>query len=241
MTDFLITPLAQDPAYHLFADQRALFGVPNFWNVASNFLFLVVGALGLREASRHMQDPLREAWFVFFAGILLTALGSGYYHLAPDNHSLAWDRLAMTIGFMSFLAIVIGEYVSPRWGARLLVPLLIAGAFSVWYWIRTEGLGAGDLRPYAVVALGPLALIVPLVLARRERSDLSPFIGWMLLFYVAAKLAEHYDREIYAAGELLSGHSIKHLAAALASACLLLALTRRRREQRRSRVADFPG
>ena len=240
MTDFLTTPLAQDPAYHLFADQRMLLGVPNFWNVVSNLAFLVVGALGIREARLHAEDPLREAWLVFFAGIFLTALGSGYYHLAPDNHTLAWDRLAMTIGFMSFLAIVIGEYASLRWAARLLVPLLIAGAFSVWYWIRTETVGAGDLRPYAVVAFGPLALIVPLVLFRRKRSDLSPYIGRMLLFYVAAKLAEHYDRALYAVGELLSGHSIKHLMAALGAASLLIALARRRRGRRRSGATEFP-
>jgi hypothetical protein len=228
MVEFFTSPLAQDPAYHLFADQRTLFGIPNFWNVASNLPFLVVGALGMRETARHHDDPLRRVWHVFFAGIFLTAFGSGYFHLDPDNESLAWDRLTMTIGFMSFVAIVIGEYLSLTWARRLLLPLLLIGAGSVLYWIRTESLGVGDLRPYGAVQFLPMLLIPAVVLVRRDRSDLGKYIGWMIAFYVAAKLSEHYDRQLYAAGELLSGHSLKHMLAALGAASLLLALYRRR-------------
>jgi hypothetical protein len=236
ITDLLSSPIAQDPAYHLFADYRTFLAVPNFWNVMSNVPFIVVGALGFRFSLRITNDPLRNAWLVFFAGIFLTAFGSGYYHLAPDNDTLAWDRLTMTIGFMSFVAIVIGEYVSVAWGRRLLVPLLATGAASVFYWVYTESLGAGDLRPYALVQFLPMLLIPLVVIARRSRSDLGPYIAWMIAFYVAAKVAEHYDAEIFAAGTLLSGHSLKHIFAALAPACLLFGLRRRRW----SPVSDFP-
>jgi len=44
---FLLQPIPQSEAYHNFADKRALFGIPNFLNVVSNLLFLVVGALGI--------------------------------------------------------------------------------------------------------------------------------------------------------------------------------------------------
>ncbi|NCF13775.1 MAG: alkaline phytoceramidase, partial [Gammaproteobacteria bacterium] len=108
--DLLSNPVVQDPAYHLFADGRTLLAIPNFWNVVSNLPFLVVGAIGFQVALEKKQEPLRAAWLAFFAGVFLTAFGSGYYHLAPDNESLAWDRLTMTIGLMSFVAIVIGEY-----------------------------------------------------------------------------------------------------------------------------------
>jgi hypothetical protein len=236
ITGLLSSPIAQDPAYHLFADPRALLGIPNFWNVMSNLPFVIVGALGFRVSLKNTDDPLRSAWLVFFAGIFLTAFGSGYYHLAPDNETLAWDRLTMTIGFMSFVAIVIGEYLSVAWGRRLLVPLLAAGAASVFYWAHTESLGAGDLRPYALVQFLPMLLIPLVAIARRSRSDLGPYIAWMIAFYVAAKVAEHYDTEIFAAGNLLSGHSLKHIFAALAPACLLFGLRRRRR----SPVSDFP-
>ena len=228
IADLLSSPIAQDPNYHLFADHRTLLAIPNFWNVMSNLPFLIVGTLGFRASLQMTEDPLRSAWLVFFAGIFLTAFGSGYYHLAPDNDTLAWDRLTMTIGFMSFVAIVIGEYLSVAWGKRLLVPLLVAGAASVFYWTHTESLGAGDLRPYALVQFLPMLLIPVIVIARRSRSDLSLYIAWMIAFYVAAKIPEHFDGEIYAAGNLLSGHSIKHVLAALAPACLLVGLMKRR-------------
>jgi len=228
LIDLISNPLAQDPAYHQFADQRTLLSIPHFWNVASNLPFLIVGTLGITETIHHKTDPLRTAWLVFFAGIFLTAFGSGYFHLDPNNETLAWDRLTMTIGFMSFVAITIGEYMSVSWSRRLLLPLLVVGAGSVLYWSHTESLGVGDLRPYAAVQFLPMLVIPVVVLVNRERSDLGKYIAWMIAFYVAAKFAEHYDREIYAAGELLSGHSLKHVLAALGPACLLLGLRRRR-------------
>src|SRR5215831_653555 len=42
----LLPKIPQDQAYHLFADQRALVGIPNFWNFVSNIPFAVVGAVG---------------------------------------------------------------------------------------------------------------------------------------------------------------------------------------------------
>lgn len=227
IVDIISNPIAQDPAYHLFADQRTLLGIPNFWNVMSNLPFLIVGAAGMSTVLRGNTDPLRKLWLVFFAGIFLTAFGSGYFHLEPDNSSLAWDRLTMTIGFMSFVAIVIGEYLSIDLGKRLLRPLLIVGAATVVYWLHTESQGAGDLRPYALVQFLPMVLIPIIAIARRTHSDLGRYIAWMILFYTAAKLAEHYDAEIFAVGNLLSGHSLKHVFAALAPASLLVGLRRR--------------
>ena len=101
LVDLIISPIAQDQAYHLFADQRSVLGIPNFWNVMSNLPFLLVGVAGISFVHRNVRDPLRNLWLVFFAGIFVTAFGSGYFHLAPNNGTLAWDRLTMTIGFMS--------------------------------------------------------------------------------------------------------------------------------------------
>ena len=229
MIEFLMNPVAQDPAYHAFADPRDLLGIPNFWNVVSNLTFLAAGWAGLVETARHRADPLHLAWFTFFAGILLTALGSAWYHLAPDNESLAWDRLAMTVGFSGFVAIIVGEYASIAWPRRLLVPLLLAGIASVGYWIVTEQSGDGDLRAYALIQFLPLLAIPALVWVRRERSSLSPWVGAMLALYALAKLVEHYDAAIYGAGQLLSGHTLKHFAAALGAAALLAGLRRKRR------------
>ena len=227
IVDLLSSPIAQDPAYHQFADQRTLLGIPNFWNVVSNVPFIIVGALGFQFAWENKQEPLRIVWLAFFAGIFLTAFGSGWYHLAPNNVSLAWDRLTMTIGLTSFVAIVIGEYLSVDWGKRLLVPLLLAGAGSVLYWIHTESQGAGDLRPYAAVQFLPMLLVPIIVIARRAHSDLGPFIVCMIAVYFVAKAPEHFDAQVFAADNLLSGHSIKHVLSALAPVCLLVGLRKR--------------
>src|SRR5258708_1963065 len=101
----------QDSRYHNFADQRHLLGIPNFWNVISNAPFLVVGVLGLWALlfgrPTGILPELKAGYVAFFLGTALVAFGSSYYHLRPDNETLFWDRLPMTIAFMSFFAVVI--------------------------------------------------------------------------------------------------------------------------------------
>jgi len=225
----LADPVAQDPAYHLFADRRSILGIPNFFDVVSNLPFAAVGAAGLYFVSRNTGiSSNRLAWQVFFAGVTLTAAGSGYYHVAPQNDTLVWDRLPMTIAFMGFVAIVTGEYLSDRLARQLLLPLLAIGSASVFYWAHTESLGRGDLRAYALVQFLPMLLIPLVILLHRGRSDLGPYIGLMIFFYITAKLLEFFDTAVFAAGGLVSGHSLKHVLAAMAPASLLYGLQQRR-------------
>ena len=226
-----VDPVAQDPLYHIFADQRPMAGVPNFLNVMSNLPFLIVGILGWRTiaANEEAVTPATKlAWIVFFFGIALTAFGSGYFHLQPNNDTLVWDRLPMTIGFMSLMSIIVSEYFSPRLGQQMLIPLLLIGAGSVAYWAYTESLGAGDLRPYAIVQFLPMLLIPMIIILYRGRSDLGRYVWWMVGFYLAAKLAEQLDDNLFALGNAMSGHSLKHLLASLAPASMLYGLTQRR-------------
>jgi hypothetical protein len=72
-------------------------------------------------------------------------------------------------------------------------------------------------------------LLIPLViLLNREKSDLGRYVGLMIVFYLAAKVFEFYDGQVYAAGHLLAGHTLKHLFAAMAPASILYGLVRRR-------------
>jgi len=232
-----VDPVPQDPNYHAFADQAALLGIPNLLNVASNLPFLIVGVLGWQLILRHEQTvtpATRIAWLVFFFGIMLTAFGSGYFHLNPNNDTLFWDRLPMTIGFMSLISIIIAEYFSEKTGRLSLLPLLLIGIGSVIYWAHSETLGRGDLRPYAVVQFLPMLLIPLIIVLYRTRSDLGRYIWWMIAFYVAAKLAEQLDDVLYAAGNLVSGHTVKHLLASLAPASLLYGLNERRNNHPRN-------
>src|SRR5262249_40874216 len=90
--------IPQSQAYHQFADQRTLLGIPNFWNVVSNLPFIAVGAVGLWG---YRDKP---AIIVIFAGIFLTGFGSAYYHWNPNDGTLFWDRLPMALAFSAIMA-----------------------------------------------------------------------------------------------------------------------------------------
>jgi hypothetical protein len=226
----LTSPVPQDPAYHLFADGRSLFGIANSLNVLSNLPFLLVGSWGLVYVLRNKPcaGELAAAYAVFFLGIFLTGFGSGYYHLAPANGTLVWDRLPMTIGFAGLFSVVIGEFVSTRRGRQLLLPLLAVGAGSVVYWASTEARGAGDLRPYAVVQFLPMLLTVVILAAYGKDKPATRYFWVVILFYVLAKVAEFYDVAIFSALGAISGHSLKHLLASLSPVAILFALAARR-------------
>ena len=232
----LSSPVPQDPAYHQFADGRTLLGVSNFWNVMSNLPLMIIGLWGMLIVFRHHNivclPGLELAYIVFFAGILLTAFGSAYYHLNPANDPLVWDRLPMTIGFAGLFSVILGEFVSPRIGRTILIPLLLIGIASVEYWAYTETNGQGDLRPYVVVQFLPMILVPAILLTYKPAIGSAKYFWYMLLFYVFAKLFEFIDSELYAASGVISGHSMKHVFAAMASATLLYALMQRRHVMR---------
>ena len=227
---FLIPAEPQPIAYHEFADQRAAFGIPNFLNVVSNFAFFVVGIAGLVIAlgrrARFQFSIERWPYVVFFAGVLCTAAGSSYYHWAPDNESLFWDRLPMTVAFMALVSSQIVDRISIRAGLALLVPMLILGAASVVYWRVTERAGAGNVIPYAVLQ-GYSVVIMLLMATLPSRYTRGNSLYWVFAWYVLSKILEAYDSEILELGHIVSGHTLKHLAAAIAGVPVCLMLTRR--------------
>ena len=213
----LLAPIKQDSNYHLFADNRTIAYVANFFNVVSNLPFVIIGYLGIRlirsTSLPLMVTGLKSAYWLFFSGVFMTGFGSAYYHLQPDNTTLLWDRLPMTILFMAFFCIVIGECISVVIAKRLLLPLLALGVISVFYWYFTEHQGHGDLRPYILVQFLPVVLI-PLILWLYDGNQNGCQYVWAVLgMYVLAKLAESMDSAIYQQLGFISGHSIKHLLA----------------------------
>lgn len=228
----LIPRMDLPPSYHHFADQRSWLGIPNFGDVLSNLAFLVSGLCGLtflsREASSNQFGDPRERWpyAILFLGLLLTAFGSAYYHWAPSDARLVWDRLPMTIVFMPLVAALITERINPKLGLYLLPFLTALGIVSVIHWHGTVQRGAGDLRFYgAVQVYAVLTLLAALLLpARYSRgSDLLVIAG----FYAFAKICEMADRQIYSVGHIISGHTLKHLAAGLAGFWILRMLQKR--------------
>lgn len=220
----LVPPLAQPLRYHDFADQRPLWGLPHAWSVATNLGFVLVGALGLRRLHQGRASFIdgRERWpyALFFLSVVAVGLGSAHYHLAPSNETLFWDRLPMSVAFMALFSTVLVERLGPRIGLRLFPWLALAGPLSVVWWLLSERAGAGDLRAYAVVHFYPL-LLIPLLLALFEpRYTRGGDLLLVLALYLAALGAERLDREIFNLGGWLSGHTLKHLLAALAAAWL---------------------
>jgi hypothetical protein len=223
---FCLPPIPQDQTYHAFADHRTMLGVPNFLNVASNLPFLVVGVLGLRlllcRGGVGPEGPIlerAERWplLVLFTGVSLTAFGSAYYHLSPDNDRLVWDRLPMTAAFMGFFASMIGERIGVRAGAWLLGPLLWLGFASVFNWHMGERRDAGDLRLYVYVQFYPMVAIPLLMCLFPARYTRTRDVLVALVCYFTAKVLETgpVDHGIYGMSQLVSGHTLKHLAAAL--------------------------
>ena len=223
--------IPQSQRYHNFADQRVVLGIPRFFDVISNLPFILVGLLGLYKSlvskTITVGKENQKNYNVFFIGLALLGVGSGYYHLAPSNESLVWDRIPITIAIMALSAIVFGEFVSTRLGAILLIPLVTIGILSVLYWYWSETTGSGDLRPYALVQFLPM-MALPIVFVFFNSAKTKTNGYWVLLSaYFIAKLCEHFDKEIYDILEFVSGHTLKHLFAALGLYFLLLSFQRR--------------
>jgi hypothetical protein len=227
-------PIPQDPDYHRFADQRVLLGIPHAGDVLSNVAFLLAGVPGLALLWRKPLAGVfasraeRISYLFFFAGVSLTAFGSAYYHFAPDSQRLFWDRLPMTLGFLSLLSSVIAERVSPRLSSLLLWPLLALGAASVLYWRLTQDAGGGDLRLYALVQYGSALVIALLLLLFPPRYTHAGLFWAVAGAYALAKLCELFDAPILRISGVVSGHSLKHLFAALSAGLVFAMLWRRR-------------
>ncbi len=231
----LLWPAMPQPlTYHAFADCRTLWSVPNFFNVLSNLPFLVGGGLGLALIWRGggaFIDPREQLpYLVFFLGAALTSFGSAWYHLAPDNTRLVWDRLPMTLGFAGLVSAALAERLDARVGLRALWPLLIIGAGTVVYWYATERMNAGNIIPYGAFQGWSILAIVLLIAAfPARRYSHGSLLAWAAGWYGIAKIFETYDLGVYrlTAG-LMSGHTIKHLVASAAVFAILRQLRLRR-------------
>jgi hypothetical protein len=235
LAGLLAGPIPQDPAYHRLADGRAWLGVPNGLNVLSNGAFVLVGALGLCSVldagtwRGAFREP-RERWpyLIFFGGLLLTGFGSAYYHWAPGNRRLLWDRLPLAITLMGLLAATIAERIGVRPALRLLGPLVALAGASVVYWHLTELRGGGDLRPYALVQFYPIVAVPLMLWLLPPRYTRGGDLLAAAATYAVARLPELGDAWVFSLTQVVSGHTLKHLLAALAGYWVLHMLRHRR-------------
>jgi hypothetical protein len=223
---FSFPRIGQDPSYHHFADQREILNVPNFFNVITNLPFVIIGLVGLFVLPNKMskENNFSSANLTLFLGVTAIGIGSAWYHYHPTNATLVWDRIPMTVTFMSYFSIIVSRYINQKIGSFILVPLLFIGIFSVVYWYVTEQNGNGDLRLYALVQFYPM-LCIPFILFLYPASkSVRLKIVSVIVVYAFAKLAEHEDETIFNIDHIISGHSLKHLFASLSVFLILLTL-----------------
>jgi hypothetical protein len=229
---FAVPPIRQDLAYHALADQRRLIGVPHALNVFSNAGFVIAGGWAFVRVARAGLDRWeRVAGHTFALGLVLTGLGSAWYHLAPGNATLVWDRLPLSTLFPVVFAVAIGDRVSVAAGRLLLAPLVLGAIASVLWWQQTD-----DLRAYVLAQFLPMVLIPLMLVLLPGHRPVTPLVTGVAL-YAAAKLAELGDHAVFALGGLVSGHTLKHLMSAVAAGFIVLWLA----PQRDRRGAGGPG
>lgn len=217
-------PIVQWADYHRFADVRSWSVLPNAWNVLSNLPF----ALAALWAWPRLRGA-GAAWQSFCIAIALTSIGSSIYHWAPDDLSLLIDRLPIAWACSTLLCAFLAERVSPRWRSLASVVLaLAASSVAVAWWGVGMAQGSGDLRPYVFVQFMPM-LVIPAALLMRMpvlSQDAVPAFSWWsaLALYACAKAVEAADAAVLEiTAHAVSGHSLKHLLAALAAWLLLRA------------------
>ncbi len=215
----LLAPALPAAAWHIphFVDNRSWLGVPNAGDVLSNLAFIAMGVWGSERLRARNDAPVGASWF--FVGLILTGLGSGFYHLDPDApQRLVADRVGMAVVFAGFLALASSERISTRAGEVVLVLTMVAGLLAAW--VAHE-----NLTPWVIMQFGGMALAAGLALMRPRPGAIGVRLGGVLVFYVVAKLLEQGDAAVFeATGHVISGHTLKHLAAALAAWPLIRAL-----------------
>lgn len=224
----VIAPHIHQPdSYHNFADQRTLLCIPCALDVLSNVPFAIAGILGLvllrkNAPLRQHNQTLHDMFMLFFYGLVITSVCSSVYHLNPNNQFLWLDRMGMTVSFAGILGVAVSSRISNRAGRATAYTILIAAPMSLWIWQTND-----NLTPWCILQLSGVLLILVLGCIKSKNNMLRVPLVPIALWYALAKLFETFDQQIFilTAGGV-SGHSLKHVIAAMAAAPILLMLYR---------------
>lgn len=209
--------VAQPLHQHVFADQRMWAGIPFAMDVLSNLAFAAWGIAGLAcvhgLVKRKPINTEHALTGLFFAGLVITAAASSWYHLQPDDAGLGIDRLGMVLALAGLLGLAIAGRVSHRAGAVTGGAILVLGPLCICFW-----LASGNVLPWLVIQFGGMALMVWMAALKPLPGALPVRWGVVVAVYAAAKLLKLADHQIYnLTGQLISGHSLKHLVASVAA------------------------
>jgi hypothetical protein len=231
----LVAPaVAQSAHHHHFADRRAWAWIPFASDVLSNLPFLLWGGLGLTllgQQARGVGYCAAAAscglMGLFFAGLVVTAFMSAFYHWQPDNAGLVLDRLGMVVAFAGLMGLAAAGRVSARAGELLALAVLLLGPLSIWVWSAS-----GNVLPWAVLQFGGMLLVLCLALLKPLPGAPAIRWGWVIVIYALAKCFELADEAVFAAtSQLVSGHSMKHVVASVAAWPVVSALMAHRKSR----------
>jgi hypothetical protein len=216
----VLSPHGHDHLYahgHPFVDARVWLGIPNAFDVLSNAPLGLAGLWGLATLKWSTPSGLRASTHlvlrVFFWGLLCTAAGSAIYHWAPDAPGLVLDRLGMAVTFAGALGLSMAERVGARIARHAMLAVWVLGGLSA-----VMPLAHGNVLPWAVVQFGGLAFLVWAALRQPLPFAIGVSLGGVLALYALAKLFELGDASVFeATGGWVSGHTLKHVTAALAA------------------------
>jgi hypothetical protein len=221
VTFICIGPISQPLSYHDFADKRLLLGIPYALNVLSSLTFLLAGLYGVMQTYNAFKNSLLDKltymfYMLFFIFIMLVTLGSIYYHLDPNNTTLFWDRLLVSIAETSLGGgLILERSGNYKAGLAISLSLIIFGIFSVIYWGYSEQLGSGDLRLYGITQVLP-ALIALAVIMKYPQKKLDKYLIYGIFLLIIARITEVNDHLFFNISyNLLSGHTLKHLLSAV--------------------------
>lgn len=225
----VVGKIEQDQHYHEFADEYPLFGIPNALNVLSNIPFTVIGIIGLFNFRKMAANQKELSWIALwmFLGFTLIGFGSAYYHIDPTSKTLIWDRLPMTMVFMSLFSLILGPCYDERLQGRIFLILAGFGLLSVGLWAITD-----DLRPYIMVQFIPLVFTPFILIASPRRWPNAKHLWFAVFWYVGAKFCEFFDETIMIELGIISGHTLKHLLAFMAMVNLYSYVKKRLRGDR---------
>ncbi len=223
----MMHPVIRGAGFHTYADQRTTFGIPHFGDVLSNLPFVIIGIAGL-FAARDVTGLPRGLVALLFGSVLAIGLGSGAYHLVPNDATLVFDWMPIGVTAALMVALLVHDRIDPKmgWTAAAILPAAAIVSVALWWLGGGTGPDGGDTRWYGLIQLTSIAL-VPVIVMLYPRGRLDR--GWLLAgvaCFVLARLIHMRDHQLLDASGVISGHAVKHLFAAAATWCVLLALPR---------------
>lgn len=222
---YVMDPIPQSLAYHDFADKRVFFKIPYAVDVLSSLGFTLVGFITLYQLlevpasfkNNFLSLAEYRIYKFFFLMIALTGIGSAYYHYNPNNQTLFWDRLPLSMAMMSIFGAIFLERVNFERGGWLAILFILIGAFSTIHWQLTEYHSEGDLRLYGLVQALPIVFIPLFLILYPSKFDGTKYLFIAILALIFARIGEANDHRIFTSTKMfISGHNLKHLFGMLA-------------------------